>query len=148
MSRTLVREDTRKLWAFCVHAACPGYEMEEVDGLVREVGDTFKSNGGDHEWIERSQVEYLFADETEEAVKANGPSQAAPCRSCGQRRSLSPEPRPVYDPLSGFDPMGLVKGAAEFDPTVVNTEADAKVAELEAQVARLAALVEKAGKAA
>lgn len=132
MPRTLIGETARKLYAFCQNAQCPGYAMVEVDGLVREVGDTFQAGGGDIPGIERSHVELLYQDASD-----------APCPSCSQPRSLSAEPRPSYDPLSGHDPMGLLAGA-KFDPNVVNTEQDEKVAALEAQVAKLAALVEKA----
>lgn len=130
MPRTILSEITKVGWAFCPAGACPGYRMEEVQAVYREVGDTFQANGGDIPGVERSQVELLFADESDVA-----------CVSCGRDRQLSDQPRPSYDPLSGFDP-GYLLHAPEFDPGKVNTEADQRVAELEAKVNRLVAALE------
>lgn len=131
MPRTLISESPRKVFASCLDAWCDGYQSEEVDGLAREVGDTFASGGGDIPGIERSQIEYLVTD----------PADGV-CPVCSGPRVIAGEPRPVYDPMSGHDPMGLVKGA-KFDAGVVNTEADeaqaAEMAEMRKEMAEMRA---------
>lgn len=117
-------------YAFCQDGHCPGYAMAEVPAERIEVGYTFEENDGDIPGIERSQVTWEYADEADVA-----------CPVCEQPRALSDKPRPQYDPLSGHDPLGLL-GGLKYDPTVVNTQADHEIAELKAQVNRLAAIVE------
>lgn len=132
-----VTVENRKLFAHCRNPMCPGYKQSEVDGLVQETGWRFDENGGDIPGIERSFVSLNFADQDD-----------APCGSCGDRRELSLDSRPSYEPLSGFDPMGLLR-EPKFDPNHVNTVEDAKVAELEAKnkalEAKLDAILEKLG---
>lgn len=128
----IVTEATVKAFAHCRHPLCPGYGQEEVDAVRTETAYGFKDNGGDLPGIERSMVMLVFADD-----------DARACRNCGRDRELTGDARPSYQPLSGFDPMGLINGSvAPFDPNVVNTEADQRIAALEAQIAKLAAAVE------
>lgn len=87
-------------YASCRNALCPGYHEEEVPALREETSFTFGELGGDgvfKHMEERSVVEHKFADETD-----------APCPGCGRERICSGEPRPQYEGLSGFDPMGLL----------------------------------------
>jgi hypothetical protein len=116
------------VWAHCRSARCPGYQQEELQGERVETAFTFGENGGDGifvSFVEKSVVEFRADD----SVLA--------CPGCGESREISGEPRPQYMPLSGHDPMGLL--SSSFDPTVRNTESDAKVAELEAKLNRLLA---------
>lgn len=130
-----VTETPVKGYAHCRNARCGGYQQQEVDAVREEKAYTFGDGGGDGVFthmIERSMVSFLFADPGE-----------APCPSCGEPREVSGEPRPSYQPLSGHDPMFLVTSGAKFDPSVVNTPADARQAELEAKLARMETLVAK-----
>jgi len=123
-------------WAHCRHGLCPGYMQEQVEAVRVETEFTFRDMGGKGSvpGVERSTVELLWAD----------PDQAA-CPACGTPREITDQERPVYE-MSGYDPMGLVNGGSSgFDRMVVNSEADERVAALEAQVAKLAALVESQG---
>lgn len=128
-----VTDTSQVVWAHCRNARCPGYTQEEIQGFREEHVQTFGENGGDGIFMpmtERSMVS--FRAESQEDV---------PCHACGQPRDVTGEPRPAYQPISGHDPLGLIGGLA-FDPQRVNTEQDAQIAELQATVARLAALVE------
>ena len=121
-------------YAHCRDARCPGYNQVEVPAVKEERFETFGDNGGDGVFmhmVERSHVTFKPANEED-----------IPCPACHQPREVTGDPRPQYQSLSGHDPMGLIHNAP-FDPSVRNTEADAQIAELQATVARLAAIVEK-----
>jgi hypothetical protein len=121
------------VYLHCRDARCSGNNQEAVEGSREEHVQTYGDNGGDGIFMamtERSTVSFRAADDED-----------LPCPGCKQPREVSGEPRPSYQPLSGHDPMGLV-GGAQFDPSIRNTEQDAQIAELQATVARLAALVE------
>lgn len=124
-------------YAHCGTPTCPGSRQVAVDGVRRETSYAFTENGGDIPGIERSTVEWTFADEGDR-----------PCPSCGRPREISDQAKPSYDPLSGFDPMGLLT-VDPFDPGKRNTVEDEKVAQLEAKNAALEAkldqLIEKLG---
>jgi hypothetical protein len=114
----------------CRDARCPGYNQQEVAGVREESVQTFGDNGGDGiftNFPERSTVAFR-ADDVEDVA----------CPGCGQSREVSGDPRPQYQAISGHDPMGLV-GGIQFSPNLVNTQQDAELAELKAQVAKLAA---------
>lgn len=131
----IVTETRVELYAHCRNPLCPGYGQEKVAGIVQETAYQYSDNGADmmRGHVERSIHDLRFEDE-----------DSRPCRVCKQARELSETPRPSYQPLSGFDPMGLVNGGASaFDPTKVNTEADARIADLEAKLNRLIAASEK-----
>lgn len=129
-----VTEEPVEAYAHCANARCPGYAQEAVPAIRQETSRTYQANGGQLPGVENSQVHYRFADE-----EANGP-----CPGCGRMRELSADQRPSYNPISGFDPNYLVGSTAQgFDPSMRNTESDAKVAELEA---RLTAQSEKMDK--
>lgn len=130
-----VTETPVKGYAHCRNARCPGYQQQEVDAVREEKSFTFGDGGGDGVFthmVERSMVAFLFAD----------PGEAS-CPSCGEAREVTGDPRPSYQPLSGHDPMFLATSGAKFDPSMVNTPADARTAELEAQVARMQAAIDK-----
>lgn len=121
------------VWAHCRDSRCPGNNQEELNGFREETAWTLGENGGDGAFfsmIEKSIVEYRVADEAD-----------SPCGVCSEPREISGSPRPTYQPLSGHDPLGLIGGPA-FNPNVQNTDQDAKIAELQATVNRLAALLE------
>lgn len=128
----IVTPEKVKAYAFCVNPLCPGYGQEETDCVKTTVAYTYGDNGADmfKSMVERSTFSLAFADDDDAA-----------CRVCAQPRQLSEHPRPSYQPLSGFDPMGLVNGVQQFNASVVNTEADAKVAALEATMALQAAQI-------
>lgn len=129
----IVTPERVKAYAHCLNPACPGYGQQQLDVTRTTIGYGFKDNGGDLPGIERSTVTLEFADPADQ-----------PCRTCSRPRELSEHPRPSYQPISGYDPMGLVNGSVpqSFDPNRVNTEADARVAALEATVAKMAAALE------
>lgn len=115
-----------KAYAHCRNPMCPGYGQEQVDGVRTTVEYTYGDNGADmfKSMVERSTVTHDFVNDADR-----------PCRHCGGDRELTDQARPTYQALSGYDPMGLVNGeAGAFNPNVVNTEADARVAALEAQI--------------
>ena len=122
-------------FAHCVDPRCPGHNQQAVPAIRRETSYTYVERGGDAPGIEQSHVQAVFADEADSV-----------CPACNGQRDISLDPRPQYDPLSGFDPNYLASGGAQpFDPTVVNSPADEEVAALRAEVARLAALMSKDG---
>lgn len=91
-----------KAYAHCRDARCPGYQQEEVDAVREETSFTFGEGdrlgaGVLQNTVEKSHVEYRFADESE-----------ASCRVCGVPREVTGEPRKQYVNESGFDPMGLL----------------------------------------
>lgn len=124
-------------YAHCGTPTCPGSRQVEVQGVRRETSYMFTENGGDIPGVERSVVEWTFADEADRA-----------CPTCERPREISNQLKPSYDPLSGFDPMGLLT-VDPFDPSRRNTVEDEKVAELEAKLAaqskKLDQLLEKLG---
>jgi len=123
-----------RAWAHCRHGLCPGYLQEEVDAERVETAFTFKDNGGRGSvpGVERSFVELLWTDQ-----------EQAACPSCGTPRELTDQERPQYE-ASGYDPMGLVNsGAGGFNAQVQNSEADERMAAMEAQIAKLTAALEK-----
>lgn len=124
-------------YAHCPNARCVGYLQEEVPAERVETNYLYTDNGGDLPGVERSNSHFRWPDGVDVS-----------CPGCGGLRELSASPRPSYQPLSGYDPMGLL-GAAKFNPAKVNTEADARVAALEAQLASqgelLTQLLEKLG---
>lgn len=126
-------EEVVQCFAHCKNPMCPGYAQEPVDAVVTTTEYTYKDNGGDLPGTERSNRDLRFADDEERA-----------CRACKQPRELSADARPSYQNLSTFDPMGLVNGSvAAFNPGQVNTEADTRVAALEAQMAKQAEMIDK-----
>lgn len=121
-----------KAYAHCPDALCSGYHQEEIDAIREETAWTYAENGGDGifaPFVERSIVSFKFAD----------PEDAA-CHSCGRAREVSGEPRPVYQALSGYDPMFLVNSSAKFDPSMRNTQEDYENAQLDAANAKIEAL--------
>jgi hypothetical protein len=104
---------------------CPGYGQESVEAVRVLTEYLYRDNGGDLPGVERSNADLRWADAGD-----------APCRSCSMPRELSEHPRPSYQPLSGYDPMGLLHGPA-FDPNRVNSESDARMAAMEAEMVKL-----------
>lgn len=130
----IVTPEKVKAYAHCLSPMCQGYGQEELDVTRTTIEYTYGDNGADmfKSMVERSTIMLTFADGEDRA-----------CRFCGGARELSEQPRPSYQALSGYDPMGLVNGTTgAFNPQVVNTEADAKVAALEAAMSRQAAQIE------
>lgn len=121
-----------KAYAHCQNPLCPGYGQEEVDAVRTEFAWTF----GDSD--PKSVFKNMIDRSTMMFEYANGEDRA--CRSCSTDRELTGTARPTYQALSGFDPMGLLN--AKFDPNTVNTEADARIAALEAALAKQTALIE------
>jgi hypothetical protein len=118
------------VYLHCRDPRCPGANQEELPGIREETSQTLGENGGDGAMaamIERSWIEYRVED-----------PESLPCPACGQGREVTGTARPQYQNLSGHDPMGLI-GGLTFDPNRVNTETDARVAELEAKLNRLLA---------
>lgn len=137
-----------RAYAHCINPLCPGYGQEEVPAISTETSFTFRDHGDNSalgSMVFRSFVELRYAvDADEETNRDEYVEQyraAAACRTCERPRELTATQRPTYLPLSGHDPMGLL-GAPAFDPSVKNTEADAKIAALEAQLNRMQALLE------
>lgn len=115
-----------KAYAHCLQAMCPGYAQEELDVIKTTVEYQYSDNGADmfKAMVERLTIMLDFENAEDRA-----------CRHCGGARELSETPRPTYQALSGYDPMGLINGTAgAFNPNVVNTQADAEMAELRAQM--------------
>jgi hypothetical protein len=128
-----ITEKPVEAYAHCNNALCPGYGQEKVKAVEEVTEWTFVDNGGDIPGVERSRSLLKFASDDDIS-----------CGTCGRERELSKDPRRNYENLSGFDPMGLINGKVPgFNPAVVNTEADARVAELEAQIARQGAMLEQ-----
>jgi hypothetical protein len=123
------------VYLHCRDARCSGYNQQEVAGYREESVQTFGENGGDGiftNFPERSIVSFHAAGEKDELAGI------VACPGCGQSREVSGDPRPQYQAMSGHDPMGLV-GGIQFSPNQVSTVQDAELAELKAQVAKLAA---------
>lgn len=121
------------VYLHCRDPRCSGANQEEVTGVREESAWTFGENGGDGifvSFVERSIIEYKVEDDS-----------VLPCPFCQEPRETTGTARPQYMNVSGHDPMGLI-GGLTFDPNRVNTDQDAQIAELQATVARLAALVE------
>lgn len=120
-----------RAYAHCPNARCVGYLQEQVDAERVETSYLYTDNGGDLPGVERSIHHFKWLDSADPT-----------CPGCGEIRELSGEPRPSYQPLSGYNPMGLVDGSvAPFNPA--KAPEDPRVAALEAQIASLTALVEK-----
>lgn len=139
----LVASTEAPVFLHCRDARCPGYQQEQVKGTREEHGFTYQELNNDPvatdifaTMIERSQVVFTPND-----------LDVLPCPECGVEREATGDPRPQYLPLSGKDPMGLV-GGPKFNPSVVNTEADARVAELEAKLDKLLSSLEPSEDAA
>lgn len=144
-----------KAYAHCRWPLCPGYGQEEVPAVKTETSYTFADHGENgplRSSVFRSFSELRFAvdaDVSDREAYIEQYREAAACKSCGNPRELADQARPQYVP-SGYDPMGLVNGTvAQFNPSVVNTPGDEKVAALEAtvnkQAAMLAALMNQLG---
>lgn len=113
-----------KGYAHCRDTRCPGNQQQEVDAVRQEMSFTFGDGGGDGVWknlVERSTIEFRFADESD-----------AGCPVCKRPREVTGTPRPQYQPLSGFDPMGLLS-VPKFDAGNVPS-ADDRTAVLEQQL--------------
>lgn len=125
----IVTPEQVKAYAHCRNAMCPGYGQQQVDAVRTTVAYTYGDNGADmfKSMVERSVQTIDFASPDD-----------VPCPHCGQARDVTDQERPSYQPLSGHDPMGLVNGGHVFDPNRVNTQQDAEIAELRAELARLA----------
>jgi hypothetical protein len=131
-----VQATPQQVFLHCRNALCAGYNQEEVEGFREETVQTFGENGGDGIFtamVERSMVAFRAADDVE-----------VTCPGCKQAREVAGESRPQYQAMSGHDPLGLV-GGAPFNPNLVNTDQDAEMAELKAQVALLAKALEGKG---
>lgn len=122
-----------KAYAHCPNARCSGYLQEQVDAERVDTNYLYTDNGGDLPGVERSTVQFRWPDGAD-----------AGCPGCGATRELSGSARPSYQPLSGHDPNGLINGSvAKFDPAKVNAPESPRVAELEAQLAKMQATLEK-----
>lgn len=122
-----VAEAPATVFLHCRDPRCAGYNQEEAQGTRKEISFTFGDNGGDGiftHFVERSMVTF-HADEAD-----------IPCPACGEPREATDQHRPAYQPLSGHDPMGLLKNA-KFNPS------EDKTAALEARLAVMAAQIEK-----
>jgi hypothetical protein len=130
-------------YAHCHNPLCVGYGQESVDAVkitTSKTGADFGADGPAARLVETSWDEIVLPLEAEQSPQAD---PARTCGHCGQPREVTTQERPSYDPLSGFDPMGLVnsQAAGGFNPSVVNTEQDAQIAAMQAQIAKLTALV-------
>lgn len=119
-------------FAHCVDARCPGYQQERVPVVRHLTEHRYVDNGGDLTGVEKSFITFAFADDEDRH-----------CKHCGRHRDATDEERPVYDPLSGKDPMGLLHikpGTALKDPAVVALEGerDELLKRLEALEAKVA----------
>lgn len=118
-------------YAHCRDARCPGYQQQEVQAVRVETGWTYGENGGDGVFThmqEKSSVEFRFADDAE-----------APCPVCTVPREVTGDARPSYQPLSGFDPLGLLSvpkfDAAAQVPVDIRGETDEEMeARLRAEI--------------
>jgi hypothetical protein len=132
-----VTEKPVQVYAHCGVPTCPGATQAPVEGFEVVTSFSFVDRGGDIPGEEQSNVQFRFAE----------PAEAA-CPSCGRARHITDQAKISYQPLSGFDPMGLLEAEA-FDPGKRNTIADEQVAELEAKnralEAKLDKLIEKLG---
>lgn len=128
-----------RLYAHCRNALCAGYAQQEIEGVRIRTDYAYRDNGGDIPGVERSCVDLLWGDPEDR----EGNTAKMACPFCQQRRELSETVRPSYQPMSGHDPMGLVNGGVKaYNASAPpNTERDAEVAELRAQVARQEALL-------
>lgn len=109
----IVTETEVEGYAHCHDPRCPGHTQQQVAALRRETAFTFRERGGAVPGVESSVATLSFAEEGE-----------AVCPHCGRPREVSDQRRRSYTPLSGHDPLGLLK-LAKFDP--------AKQAEIQAR---------------
>lgn len=95
----VITEQPATVYLHCRNVYCPGNDQQQAEGRRVEEAQTFGENGGDGiftHFVERSMVVYR-ADEAQ-----------LPCPGCGEDREVTGDPRPSYQPLSGYDPRGLL----------------------------------------
>lgn len=131
-------------YAHCRAPRCPGNQQEEVDVLKIEDAYTYAEKGGDLPGVETSHVRLVFLNDGID----DRPDDVS-CPHCGRNRDLSEDPRPNYDPLSGYAQDGLLDipvsaNGTRFDPSKqaeiqaeVNEKRDAENAELRERLAKL-----------
>lgn len=91
-------------YAHCTQPRCRGNQQEPVKALRVDTSTTYVELGGDMPGVERSHVQFRFADP--ELIK---------CPFCGTDREVTDQARISYAPLSGHDPLGLLD-VRPFDP--------------------------------
>lgn len=118
-------------YAHCPRPGCGGANQVPVDAVERVASFSYMELGGDIPGTERSTHQYVFADDADSA-----------CPICQSLREISPTPRRQYDHLTpgeALDPnalLGLKYGVGDV-PAPAQSDADARIAALEAKLAAL-----------
>ena len=112
----------RELLKWCSDPRCKGNAQTATAGLQIETAWTFEELADGPVTVhgpEHSSIRFQFAN----------PEADAKCRVCGKDNQLGDQPRPRYEPLSGFSPDGLLH-VERWTPGGRTAEVDAKLAEL------------------
>lgn len=120
----------------CPEPRCPGSAQVTAVLTHTLVTETFAERGGatgdPRDALPENSHEYLRVQDPEDL----------PCPHCGKDRECSTQERPIYDPLSGKDPMGLL-GAKPFDPNLKFGPDDEAMKAMQDQMAEMAAEIKK-----
>jgi hypothetical protein len=124
-----VQEKDIQGYAHCNDPRCPGANQERVAAKSVETSFTYRELGANAPGFERSTVQVVFADPDEQK-----------CKHCERTRSVTDQPRVVYDNHSKHDPMGLLNIPA-FNPAkqaeVRSSPTDEHLASMEAEIEAL-----------
>lgn len=118
---------------------CPGYRQVEVAAIQEEVTHTFRERGGDLDFPESTHTYLKWADPDESFC----PFCSTP--DSPQTRELSLQVRPVYQRMSGHDPMGLLDLKDLHEDPEARAIAGEETAARDDEVTKLRETVEKMG---
>jgi hypothetical protein len=85
-------------FAFCLDVSCPGGRQERVPATRETTATTFRENGGDWEFTERSHARVNFVNDED-----------IPCPGCGKDREVVDQERPKYQRLTNSHPDALLR---------------------------------------
>lgn len=92
-------------YAHCNDPSCSGNSQQPVPVIRHTTNATYLDGGGDLPGIEKSWTAFSFADAEDEK-----------CPFCSDRREVTDQRRPRYDPLSGHDPLALLDPRMKWRP--------------------------------
>lgn len=96
----------------CPEPRCPGSEQVTAALIQTIVQERYIDRGGPTE----NSIMDQAIENSYEYLRVSNPEDLQ-CPHCGRERECSLVERPVYDPLSGKDQMGLL-GAKPFNPNL------------------------------
>lgn len=124
-------------FAHCPDAMCPGYAQQPVRAIKTTRSETLQDRGGDLPFVENTWEYVRFLNDG-----ADGRPDEMTCE-CGRTREVTLSERPAYQPLSGHPQNGLLTltngPGVRIAPDASVSEAEARIAELEAKLERLVA---------